>query len=118
MNLTVQDQDAFSHAYLVSGNVVAVYNTSGELVGPALSSFLANTSWTATLPNGNVTTSSGTGAFSTPALQYFAVGAGDSVTFPVMFSSALPLVVTISLVVEQLCTGGPSVSHTVQFTVG
>src|SRR5579871_2168319 len=118
VNLTVQDQDAFSHAYLVSGNVVAVYNTSGELVGPALSSFLANTSWTATLPNGNVTTSSGTGAFSTPALQYFAVGAGDSVTFPVMFSSALPLVVTISLVVEQLCTGGPSVSHTVQFTVG
>ncbi len=118
VNLSVQDQDAFAHAYLVSGTVIAVYNTSGQLTGPALQSFLANTSWTASLPNGNVTTSNGTGAFSSPASQYFSVAAGDSVLVPVEFTSAVSAVVTINIEVEQLCSGGPPISHSVQFTIG
>lgn len=118
VNLTVQDQDAFGHAFLVSGTVIAVYNTSGQLTGTALESFLANTTWTAQLPNGNVTLTNGTGAFSTPSPDYFSVGAGDAVTFPVDFASSQPGVVTINLQVEELCTGAPTVSHSVQFTIG
>jgi Zn-dependent protease len=119
-NLSVQDQDAFAHAYTVDAQVIAVYNTSdqpgGQLVGPALAAFLLNTSWSVQFPNGNVTYSNGTGTL--PASEYFPVSAGATALLSVEFASAQTDVVTINIEIVELCSSSPMVSHSAQFTIG
>ncbi|MGC2288443.1 MAG: site-2 protease family protein [Thermoplasmata archaeon] len=119
INLTVSNHDQVTHAYTISANVteVILQNTSGPLIGPGLSSFLANSSWTLVLPNGNITTFDGVGAWSLPSDQFLALGMDGSGTLHITYTNPQAATLEVSFTASQYCNesgGGPTSPQTVQ----
>ncbi|MCI4361427.1 MAG: hypothetical protein L3J91_06945, partial [Thermoplasmata archaeon] len=107
LSLTVVNGDVIAHGYLLSGTVESVIATVGNasetLSGPALASFLKNSTWTVHLPNGNVTSYTQSGTFSAPASEYFTLAASASTVVTVTYSNTNQGVVVVDLAIGELC---------------
>jgi len=116
INVTVSNHDSVTHAYSVSANVtqVILQNTSrgsGPLTGPALAAFLANSTWTVVLPNGNVTSFPGVGFWSLPAAQFLSLTGDRSGTLQVTYTNPQAATLEVAFTASQYCNesgGGPA----------
>jgi hypothetical protein len=121
VSLTIDNLDFVSHGYYVSGTIQTVYGTvdnrSMALNGSDLQAFEANSSWTLRLPDGNVSTFTGTGGFDLPGASYFPVDGGDTGTATLSFSDTESAVVVLQVTVNELCSGSPPSSHSSTFTL-
>lgn len=111
INVTVSNHDPVTHGYGLSASITAVILTSGPLTGSGLSAFLANSSWTITLPNGNVTTFDGVGNWTLPSAQFLTLRADGSGTLLVLYTNTAQATVEISFTATQYCneaSTGPS----------
>ncbi|MCI4362035.1 MAG: site-2 protease family protein [Thermoplasmata archaeon] len=119
--VSVDNKDLVAHGYVLAGSIVSVTGsvngTTQTLTGPELASFLANSTWQVTLPNGNVTAFGGTGSFSVPSAEYSQVNAGDRGTFTVVYTNVQQASVTATLTVEELCSGPASPNEGVTVTM-
>ena len=119
ITVTVANHDEVTHAYGLSANITSVIlnNTTGSLAGPALSSFLANSSWTITFPNQNVTTFDGVGSWTLPSNQFLALAMESSGSVTIVYKNPQAATLYISFVAIQFCDesgGGPSSPQVVQ----
>lgn len=110
LSFTVADTDSAGHGFTFNGSVVRVVASTGNgtsqpLSGPALASYLANSSWVVRAPNGNVTWFNSSGAFTVPAADYAAIDAGRSATWTVTFANPVQATVTVLLYASEVCAG-------------
>ncbi|MCI4349313.1 MAG: site-2 protease family protein [Thermoplasmata archaeon] len=111
-NLTVYvtNHDFIEHGYTLSATtdaVVATVNgTSVPLTNTTLTRFEANGTWTVVLPDGHSFTSVGTPGVSVPASAFFTVAAGGSATLHLVYTNHERGVVSVSIVVAELCSDG------------
>jgi Peptidase family M50 len=105
IQVTVVNHDQITQAYGLTANItnVILQNTSGPLTGPALSSFLNNSSWTVVLPNGNVTTFDHVGNWSLPTTQFLALPMEGSGTVQITYTNTQAATVTIAFIAIQYC---------------
>jgi peptidase M50-like protein len=119
LTLSVANHDLISHGYLLSGTIESVIstvnNSSQTLSGADLNAFLANSTWTVHLPNGNVSAFAG-GSFAVPSADYFSIGSGDSTVVTVTYSNTAQGVVLLDLTVGELCAGSAVQPITTPFT--
>jgi membrane-associated protease RseP (regulator of RpoE activity) len=106
-SVTVVDQDAVAHGYLLEGSVksvTAVVNGSAvSLQGSAFTEFANNSTWQVLLPNGNTTVFTGTGSFTVPSSEYSAVNASAGGTFSLTYRNPQQASVVVQLTVLELC---------------
>ena len=110
INVTVSNHDPVVHAYEVSANVtqVVLQNAShgaGPLSGPALTAFLANSSWTIVLPNGMVVPERGVGTWTLPATEYLTLSAQTSGTVRVTYTNPQAATLNVAFTASQFCNG-------------
>ncbi|HTT35994.1 MAG TPA: site-2 protease family protein [Thermoplasmata archaeon] len=122
MTFSVADQDLIGHAYVVNGSVVKVVGSTGNgtsapLSGAALAAYLANSSWTVVLPNGNTSLANGHGSFTLPADQYAAIDAGTAATFQVTYANPVQATVVILVTVNEVCAIPGAGPQTETFTI-
>lgn len=107
LSFGVSNGDLVGHAYVLSATVTRVVelqvNSTAPLSGPALSAFLANSTWTLHLPNGNLSVVSGNGTFTLPRAGYSEIGAGSVGKFVLTYANRAQASVTVDVVVTQLC---------------
>jgi membrane-associated protease RseP (regulator of RpoE activity) len=107
LSFVVKNDDLTPHAYIVSATVVAVIEAENsstyDLNGSALAAFAANSTWTLTQPNGNVTTFSATGSFAQDHPAYSSIGAGGAAAFTIEYANLHQATVTVEITVTQLC---------------
>ncbi|MFZ0831255.1 MAG: site-2 protease family protein [Thermoplasmata archaeon] len=105
INATVVNHDQVQHAYGLTAAVVQVtVNVSaGPLSGPALSAFLANSSWTIVLPNGNLTTFTGVGTWSLPSTEFLALPAGQSGILHITYTNPQAASLEMGFTASQYC---------------
>jgi membrane-associated protease RseP (regulator of RpoE activity) len=113
INVTVVNHDEVMHAYSVSANIteVILQNTSGPLLGSGLSSYLANSSWTIVLPNGNVTTIHGVGSWTLPSTQFLTLALESSGSLHITYTNPQAATITVDFTASQYCNevgGGPT----------
>jgi Peptidase family M50 len=112
--VTVANHDEVTHAYGLMANVTQVIlnSTTGPLSGARLSSFLANSSWTVTLPNGNVTTFDGVPNWTLPSDQFLTLPMFASGAVTVVYTNPQPATLEVEFAASQYCneagTGMPS----------
>ncbi len=119
ISVTVVNHDAVLHAYSVSANIteVIVNSSQGPLTGPALSAYLANSSWTVAFPNGNITTMTGVGAWSLPSDRFLTLPLDSSGTLHITYTNPEAATITIAFTASQYCNEagtGPSSPQSVQ----
>jgi membrane-associated protease RseP (regulator of RpoE activity) len=119
INLTVANHDPVPHAYSIAANVteVILQNTSGPLIGPGLTSYLANSSWTVVLPNGNITTFTGVGAWTLSSTEFLSLALDGTGTVHVTYTNPQAATLTIAFTASQFCNesgGGPTAPQSVQ----
>ncbi|MCI4336329.1 MAG: site-2 protease family protein [Thermoplasmata archaeon] len=110
LSMTVSNLDEVDHGFVFNGSVVRVVagtanGTSQPLNGSALQSYLANSSWTVHLPDGNVSTTNGSGKFSISSTEYATILSETSATVTVTYSNTLEATVTILLYASEVCSG-------------
>lgn len=118
INVTVVNHDDVPHAYSLTANITSVVlaNSTGPLIGPALAAFLANSSWSIALPNGNVTTYEGVGSWTLPSTEYLSVPLSASATLRVTYTNTEAASLEVTFVAAQYCNEaqtGPSGPQTV-----
>jgi hypothetical protein len=119
ITLTVSNHDPVPHAYSISTNVteVILQNTSGPLTGPGLASYLANSSWTVVLPDGNITTFTGVGSWTLSSTQFLALPLDGAGTVHVTYTNPQAATLTIAFTASQFCNesgGGATAPQSVQ----
>lgn len=118
INLTVANRDEVTHGYGISANITGVIlrNTSGSLTGPALAAYLRNSTWTVLLPDQNVTTFSGLGAWTLPMAQFLQLESDRAGTVWVTYTNPQAATLFISFSVAQYCdeSGGGAATGSVQ----
>ena len=119
IRVTVENHDQVTHAYSIFANVteVILQNTSGPLIGPGLSAYLANSTWTIVLPNGNVTMIGGVGSWSLPSRQFLTLPMDSAGTLNITYTNPQAATLTVTFTASQYCNesgGGPSSPQTVQ----
>ncbi|MCI4333793.1 MAG: site-2 protease family protein [Thermoplasmata archaeon] len=116
-SVLVNNRDVVAHGYVIEGAIVSVTGpvngTTQTLSGALLASFLANSTWQVTLPNGNVTAFGGSGTFAVPAAEYSQVNDSSSASFTVVYTNIQQASVTATLTVEELCSGPASPNRAV-----
>jgi len=121
INVTVSNHDPVPHAYGVSATVTQVVlqsatNQTGPLTGPALAAFLANSTWTVVLPNGNVSTFPGVGTWSLASTQFLSLPLDTSGTIEITYTNPQAATLEVAFVASQYCNesgGGASGPQTV-----
>jgi hypothetical protein len=111
ISVTVVNHDPVTHAYTLTANVTSVFLTSGPLTGSALSAYLANSSWTISLPNGNKTTFDGVGTWTLPSDQFLSLPNDARGTVMVTYTNPQAATVEVTFTAAQYCNesgGGPS----------
>jgi hypothetical protein len=112
INVNVSNHDQVVHAYNLEANVTQVVlqnsSSSGPLSGPALDAFIDNSSWTIVLPNGNVTTFTGLGAWSLPSTDFLSVPAAQAATIHITYTNPQAATLEVSFVVSQYCNEASS----------
>jgi membrane-associated protease RseP (regulator of RpoE activity) len=120
-SVTVANHDLVPHAYLFNASVLKVVRvvngTTQPLSGSALSSYLANSTWTLNPPNGNVSVLTGTGSVGLAPSDFSTVDAGAIGTVGVGYSNPLQADVTILLTVTELCAAGLAGPQAEEFTI-
>ncbi len=118
INVTVINHDEVPHAYSVTANIssVVLANSTGPLVGPALQAFLANSSWSIALPNGNITTFEGVGSWTLPSTQYLSLPLEGTGVIRVTYTNTEAASLEVTFYASQYCNEaltGPSGPQTV-----
>ena len=115
--VSVTNHDLVAHGYVIEGKIdsvtAAVNGTAVTLQGAALAAFLANSTWSISLPNHNTSAFSRTANFSVPTSDYSQVDAGDSATFSVAYSNSQQAQVAATLTVVELCPSSASATSSV-----
>ncbi len=122
LSFEVSNLDLVPHGYLLNASVVKVVQGGNgtptqPLEGPQLAAYLANSTWVVRAPNGNTSTFQGSGAFALPPPDYSEIEAGAGASFNVTYENTQQAVVTITVTVSELCSGGITGPMTESFTV-
>jgi membrane-associated protease RseP (regulator of RpoE activity) len=121
IRVTVDNRDPVLHAYTIATNVTQVVGQNGSggpgpLSGAALAAYLANSTWTVALPNGNITYFTGVGAWSLPANDFLALAAYSNGTVLITYTNPVPATLTVAFTAAQFCNesgGGSTAPQTV-----
>jgi membrane-associated protease RseP (regulator of RpoE activity) len=119
ISVTVVNHDPVMHAYDLNANIteVILQNTSGPLTGPGLAAYIANSSWTIVLPNGNVSTIDYIGIWALPSSQFLVLSGEGTGTIHITYTNPKPATVTVDFFASQYCNEagtGPSAPESVQ----
>jgi len=110
LTVTIINHDLVSHGYVISGTIDSVISTvnnvSQTLSGSQLAGFLANSTWTVHLPNGNVTSYTEAGSFAVPTSEFITLASSASAVVTVTYSNTAEGVVLLELTVGELCESG------------
>ncbi|HEV2429801.1 MAG TPA: site-2 protease family protein [Thermoplasmata archaeon] len=110
VSVVVHDRDFAPHGYAVAGGltsvVASVNGTPVLLTGAREAAFESNTTWIVSWADGRSWVFDGSGGFALPSDQLLSVGAGGSSTFHVLFENRERAVVSFSVSVREVCSGG------------